>query len=188
MLFRQDALDKIRDGRISVVFRRWERARVRIGTALRTQIGIVTVRAVDEVADITAADAALAGFPSRAAARSAVPDRAGRLWRVEVAFGGPDPRLALRSALAPDEIEPLTARLDRMDATAKRGPWTGRVLALIAQRPEVRAGDLWADAGYPDMLTFKRDVRRLKELGLTESLPVGYRLSPRGEALRAHRP
>ena len=32
------------------------------------------------------------------------------------------------------------------------------------------------------MLTFKRDVRRLKELGLTESLPVGYRLSPRGEA------
>ena len=32
------------------------------------------------------------------------------------------------------------------------------------------------------MLSFKRDVRRLKELGLTESLPVGYRLSPRGEA------
>jgi hypothetical protein len=25
-------------------------------------------------------------------------------------------------------------------------------------------------------------VRKLKELGLTESLPVGYRLSPRGEA------
>ena len=39
-----------------------------------------------------------------------------------------------------------------------------------------------ADAGYPDMLSFKRDVRRLKELGLTESLEVGYRLSPRGEA------
>ena len=28
---------------------------------------------------------------------------------------------------------------------------------------------------------FKADVRKLKELGLTESLPVGYRLSPRGE-------
>ena len=30
---------------------------------------------------------------------------------------------------------------------------------------------------------FKTDVRKLKELGLTESLEVGYRLSPRGEAV-----
>ena len=30
---------------------------------------------------------------------------------------------------------------------------------------------------------FKLDVRKLKELGLTESLPVGYRLSPRGHAV-----
>jgi hypothetical protein len=29
------------------------------------------------------------------------------------------------------------------------------------------------------------DVRKLKELGLTESLEVGYRLSPRGRALLA---
>lgn len=29
---------------------------------------------------------------------------------------------------------------------------------------------------------FKRDVRKHKELGLTGSLPVGYRLSPRGAA------
>jgi hypothetical protein len=29
---------------------------------------------------------------------------------------------------------------------------------------------------------FKRNVRKLKELGLTESLEVGYRLSPRGQA------
>jgi hypothetical protein len=30
---------------------------------------------------------------------------------------------------------------------------------------------------------FKLDVRKLKELGLTESLEVGYRLSPRGRAV-----
>ena len=29
---------------------------------------------------------------------------------------------------------------------------------------------------------FKMNVRKLKGLGLTESLKVGYRLSPRGEA------
>ena len=28
----------------------------------------------------------------------------------------------------------------------------------------------------------KRNVRKLKEMGLTESLQVGYRLSPRGRA------
>jgi hypothetical protein len=30
---------------------------------------------------------------------------------------------------------------------------------------------------------FKRRVRQLKELGLTESLDVGYRLSPRGRSV-----
>jgi ribosomal protein S19E (S16A) len=34
-----------------------------------------------------------------------------------------------------------------------------------------------------EVLTFKRRVRQLKELGLTESLEVGYRLSPRGRAV-----
>ena len=34
-----------------------------------------------------------------------------------------------------------------------------------------------------DLATFKRRVRRLKELGLTESLEIGYRLSPRGAAV-----
>jgi hypothetical protein len=32
---------------------------------------------------------------------------------------------------------------------------------------------------------FKRRVRQLKELGLTESLEVGYRLSPRGRTVLA---
>ena len=36
-----------------------------------------------------------------------------------------------------------------------------------------------------DVLPFKRRVRQLKELGLTESLEVGYRLSPRGGAVLA---
>jgi hypothetical protein len=34
-----------------------------------------------------------------------------------------------------------------------------------------------------DKLTFKANVRKLKSLGLTVSLEVGYRLSPRGRAL-----
>ncbi|WP_225771433.1 hypothetical protein [Inquilinus sp. Marseille-Q2685] len=34
-----------------------------------------------------------------------------------------------------------------------------------------------------EIAAFKTDVRKLKALGLTESLKVGYRLSPRGRAL-----
>ena len=33
-----------------------------------------------------------------------------------------------------------------------------------------------------ERLAFKSDVRKLKALGLTESLGTGYRLSPRGQA------
>jgi hypothetical protein len=36
-----------------------------------------------------------------------------------------------------------------------------------------------------EKMRFKQDVRKLKELGLTESLEVGYRLSPRGQAVLA---
>jgi ribosomal protein S19E (S16A) len=46
----------------------------------------------------------------------------------------------------------------------------------------VRAADLAASVGR-DKPSFKLDVRKLKELGLTESLEVGYRLSPQGRAV-----
>jgi hypothetical protein len=61
-------------------------------------------------------------------------------------------------------------------------PGPSPALQLIADRPGVRAGDL-AEAAGRERLAFKTDVRKLKELGLTESLEVGYRLSPRGRAL-----
>jgi hypothetical protein len=55
------------------------------------------------------------------------------------------------------------------------------VLRLIEARPGERAADLARSLGR-ETLPFKRDVRKLKELGLTESLEVGYRLSPRGRS------
>jgi hypothetical protein len=72
-------------------------------------------------------------------------------------------------------------RLDRFDRAAAAGPWTRRTLAVIAEQPATRAPDLAARLGR-QTAPFKRDVRKLKELGLTESLEVGYRLSPRGRA------
>jgi len=55
----------------------------------------------------------------------------------------------------------------------------------VAEHPARRAPELAALVGR-ETAAFKLDVRKLKELGLTESLEVGYRLSPRGEALLAH--
>ena len=43
------------------------------------------------------------------------------------------------------------------------------MLELIADRPETLAADLAASLGM-EKAPFKRDVRKLKELGLTESL------------------
>lgn len=48
----------------------------------------------------------------------------------------------------------------------------------------MRAADLAGAAGV-ERDRLKADVRKLKELGLTESLVVGYRLSPRGAAVLA---
>ena len=47
--------------------------------------------------------------------------------------------------------------------------------------PAIRAGDLADEVGR-ERLPFKADVRKLKNLGLTISLGVGYELSPRGQA------
>ena len=79
----------------------------------------------------------------------------------------------------------MVARLDRLDAASPRGPWTRAVLAMIAARPAVRAPDLAATFDQ-ETVVFKRNVRKLKELGLTESLDIGYRISPRGAALLEH--
>ena len=63
-------------------------------------------------------------------------------------------------------------------------PWTRQYLTMIAADEAVRAPDLAARVGL-DTPRFKRRVRQLKGLGLTISLDVGYRISPRGRAFLA---
>jgi hypothetical protein len=72
--------------------------------------------------------------------------------------------------------------LDRLDQASRHGPWTRVVLTAIGERAGTPAVDLAAAFGRQKM-PFKLDVRKLKELGLTESLRPGYRLSPRGESV-----
>jgi hypothetical protein len=187
VLFRRRVLDGIRAGEITLAFRRWERRRARPGGRQRTAIGELAIESVDPVdrAAITAEDAARAGHASLGELLAELDARGDDpIWRIELRWAGEDPRRALRERadIAGAELHELHARLERLDQASRHGAWTREVLDLIAHRPEVRAADLAAATGR-DKPPFKRDVRKLKELGLTESLEVGYRLSPRGRAL-----
>jgi hypothetical protein len=190
VLFKRHVLDGLADGTITVVFRRWARPRVRAGSKLRTAVGVLAVDAVDEkdFAGITDDDARRSGFSSRTALLDDLAtQRDGRVYRIALHVAGPDARVELRGrdALTGDELAEVERRLARLDASSRRGTWTLAVLRLIRDRPEVRAGDLAPTRGQ-ETLAFKRDVRKLKELGLTESLEVGYRLSARGRTVLAH--
>ncbi len=89
--------------------------------------------------------------------------------------------LAAGASLTAADVAAVDRRLERLDQASAFGPWTAATLAAIATRPGVRAADLAASFGR-ETQPFKLDVRKLKALGLTLSLEVGYRLSPRGEA------
>ena len=182
MLFRQDVLKGISEGHVTLAFRRWRRAPPAAGATLRTPVGVLCldrVTVVDE-GDITPDDLRRTGMPVdelRASLRGE-----GTLLRIELRLVGDDPRIALRERLPNQaELATIIARLLRIDA-ASGLPWTARYLRLIADRPGIvsRALATHIDADLP---AFKRRVRQLKELGLTESLEVGYRVSPRGLAV-----
>ncbi|BEL04540.1 hypothetical protein Q0Z83_027310 [Actinoplanes sichuanensis] len=190
MLLRPAELAAIRAGDVDVAFRRWERPRLKVGTRMRTAIGLVEVTSVDRVpvSSLTAAEARRAGAVSLAALRQGL-DRlhADRpVFRVGLRYAGADPRHALREAV-PDaaEIDTIVAWLDRLDRSSPAGPWTRETLLLIDEMPATRAPDLAKRMGR-DTAAFKQNVRKLKERGLTESLDIGYRLSARGAAVLDH--
>jgi hypothetical protein len=182
MLFRRDTLQGIADGRVTLAFRRWRRAPPADGSSLRSPVGVLCldrVTVVDE-GDITPDDVRRTGM-SLDELRASIAGQ-GTLVRIELRLSGADPRIALRERLPePTEVEAIVATLARLDAVG-HAPWTTRYLQLVADRPGIvsRALAPQVDAGVPP---FKRRVRQLKELGLTESLEVGYRLSPRGRAV-----
>ncbi|HEY6510279.1 MAG TPA: hypothetical protein VIY56_19785 [Vicinamibacterales bacterium] len=189
MLFRQEFLEGIRDGTVTLAFRRWRRPTVRAGGTLLTAVGQLEIRSVTVVAPgaISARDARESGYPAREALLAELEQRRdGEIYRIDLGALRPDPRVALRGvpAATAEVLRGLRDRLRRMDARAADGPWTRRTLQLIARRPGVRAGDLCVELGL-EKEEFKIRVRRLKALGLTESLEVGYRLSVRGASLMA---
>ena len=175
------------EGTITVTFRAWKKALAVSGGRHRIWghlIEIDEVRVIPASA-ITDADARRAGEVSAAKvrARLAVDDR-DPIYRVEFHYVGPDDRIGLRNSaaeLTDERRAEIQGRLDRMDRVSKDGPWTAKSLRLIATYPGLVSTVLARQLGQ-ERPAFKINIRKLKELGLTESLEIGYRLSPLGLA------
>lgn len=180
MLFPQRLWTGLEDGSVTVAFRRWKRASVKVGGTLQSPGGLLRIDDITPIEpdDVTDEDARAAGHPDRAAALAELRPE-GQLVRVRFHRVGDDPRIALRARtdLAADELDRVLGALNRLD-------WAAPALRLIAANPGTVSTELAPQLGL-ERLPFKQRVRRLKALGLTESLEVGYRLSPRGEVVLA---
>jgi len=187
MLFAGPDRDGVAEGRITTAYRRWAQARVVEGRIYRTNAGRIEIDTVREVnpdliadndADVIAADRQNAkDVRRRLRGNEDWPTFLIKFHLVE----GPDPReeLAASTDLSAEDLEDLRDRLAKLDELSRHGAWTAQTLRLIESKPATRAGDLAAEIGR-DTAGFKLDVRKLKNLGLTHSLEVGYELSPRG--------
>jgi predicted transcriptional regulator len=80
-----------------------------------------------------------------------------------------------------NQLAEVTAAVARLDAGRRSGAWTRQILEWIRDHPGVISTELAALLDR-EVAPMKADIRRLKALGFTESLRVGYRLSPRGVA------
>ncbi|CAA0096831.1 Uncharacterised protein [Mycolicibacterium vanbaalenii] len=185
MLLNRATAQGIADGRVTVVLRRWDAPRVKPGGTQRTPVGTIRIDRVTEYPAsyrVSTAQAHAAGYPDAKAAQAELDRRrAAHTYVIDVSYLAPDerPGLAAAETLSEDDVAQIAARLDRWDAATD--PWTRGYLELIGANEARRAPDLAADLGV-DVPRFKRRVRQLKSLGLTISLDVGYRLSPRGRA------
>lgn len=181
MLFPQRLWAGLVDGTVTVAFRRWKRPTVEAGGTLQSPGGLLGIDELTPIDpdDVTDDDARAAGHESRDEVLAAELRPEGTLYRVRFHRIGDDPRAELRAKddLSDGEIADLQTVLRRLD-------WAIPTLRLIADHPATVSTKLAATAGV-ERQQFKLRVRRLKALGLTESLETGYRLSPRGHAFLA---
>jgi hypothetical protein len=184
MLIKDDVIKKIKSGEITTLFRRWSRPGAKAGGSQMTQGGVIGIDSVEVVSegDITELDARESGYGTKENLLDKLSYRDDPIYRIRVFFKGEDPRIALRAnaELGDSELDEIIVKLDKLDKNSKRGAWTQEYLQLIQDMPNTYSG-LLADTLGISIPEFKPWVRKLKALGLTESLHPGYKLSPRGE-------
>ncbi|MGS2762011.1 hypothetical protein [Sinomicrobium sp. M5D2P9] len=184
MLFKNIHLEGIRSGEITLAFRKWKKPAVKNGTVLKTAVGQVAITGISPVneEELTEDDALKSGFEDVPALKKELQKRpSGELYRINVRYHSPDPRIALReqTKLGNEAFRELREKLERLDTYSKQGNWTLDILTAIQEFPKLKAADLALKTGK-EKEWLKPNIRKLKNLGLTVSHNPGYTLSPLG--------
>ena len=185
MIFKLRQLEGIQSGQISLAFRKWKKPAVRRGSLLQTEMGRIEITDISEtdIGRISENDAVKAGFDTRSELLKILDSvTEGQLYRIELRYHSPDPRLELRNRtqFSKEESAILRSKLERLDRYSKGGAWTLETLKAIRENPRLKAKYLSEKLGK-EKDGFKLNVRKLKNLGLTISHEIGYTLSPMGE-------
>ncbi len=182
-LFRAADIERVSAGELTVTWRLWKRAHVKVGRAYPAGHGAVVIEDVRRVrvADVTDADAEQAGLTDAQSLIDLVGTRKRTRVSRETVLHRVQFHYVPQPPARPELLLPEVARrLARLDAASPRGPWTLAVLGLIEANRGVVARLLAAEMGLHTG-SFKALVRKLKGLGLTESLSIGYELSELGQ-------
>lgn len=185
MLFKQKYLAQIVDCTVNTAFRKWKKPTVKTDGTLITPVGQLKIIEVQQIdySSITDHEIKAAGYESRQELDKELSAKSeGELYKITFKLIGDDPRIALRetSEISEEEFIKIKDKLKRLDTSGVIKDWTLKVLSSINDNAGKRAVDLAKDLGY-DKMWLKPSIRKLKSMGLTISLPVGYKLSPRGE-------
>ena len=181
MLFKTRFHEGIRSGDITMTIRAWQKAQATPGKEYKlgaTERIAVTVVDPISLSEIRPRDAKASGFSSTDELVEMLRKESGRkltarskLYRVRFRYAGE------RKDDAPSySRDELNARLDRM------GEWSRKILKLIAENSGVSSAILAKQMGR-ERFSFKADVRKLKRLGLTRSLEVGYEITSAGRSM-----
>ncbi|SEW51423.1 ASCH domain-containing protein [Chitinophaga arvensicola] len=187
MLFKQDHLEGIVAGKVSLAFRKWKQPAVKEGSLINTSVGVIEITEIIpwHVQQLSEEAAIAAGYKNLSALQQVLSKiSAGTLYKIRVRYYAADPRIELReqTSLTAADRDALLEKLKRLDQYSQQGDWTREVLNAIQQYPHSKAILLAGKLGR-EKEWLKLNIRKLKNLGLTISHTEGYSLSPLGTLL-----
>jgi len=185
MLIKNHVLSRIKEGKVTQAFWRWEKPTVVPGTVLHTPVGLFVIDSIKSADEdgLTAADAVSAGYADLPQLLKDVRRRPGQLYRMGIRFKGTDPRVDLREnkVITPEELAIIKKKLAKLDTSSRTGPWTHKMLLMIAAHPNVKSAELAQIVGMQKE-RLKTETRKLINLGFVISCKPGYEIAPRGVA------
>ncbi|WP_294269420.1 hypothetical protein [uncultured Chryseobacterium sp.] len=184
MLFKDVHLKGIREGKITLAFRQWQKASVKKGSLLNTSVGLLKIDSNETVHEdhITDDEALQAGFTNKKQLlKSFHHNHSGEIFKIALHYHAEDPRIKLReqAELSDQQFEDISRKLERLDQYCKNGQWTKQVLVSIKDHPHLPAAGIANLTGF-EKEWLKLNIRKLKNMGLTISHTVGYEISPLG--------